>query len=188
MPNHVHLVATPRTESSFGQVFRLAHSTYARRVHQIQERCGHLFQARYFSTVMDCAHFWNAMVYVEQNPQRARLVENASDWEWSSALAHLGQVQDSWLTMEEWSRSHCPSTWETLLQHGLSGGELLLRIREATRTGRPLGDEAFVDSLEARLQIDIRPPRRGRPKSEKQDSKLVTDTIFRGAAGLQFTP
>jgi len=122
---------------------------------------------------MDRAHYWNAMVYVEQNPWRAKLVENAWDWEWSSARTHLGMEQNRWLAMDDWAQAHSPETWEALLRHGLWSGELLLRIREATRTGRPLGDDAFVDSLEARFQIKLRPAPMGRPRIKPSVQDVV---------------
>ena len=39
--------------------------------------------------------------------------------------------------------------------------ELLSRIRRHTRTGRPLGSEAFLDQLEARTGLTFLPQKRG---------------------------
>jgi hypothetical protein len=45
---------------------------------------------RYFigKASSDVPHLITAVRYVERNPVRARLVERATDWPWSSARAH----------------------------------------------------------------------------------------------------
>jgi hypothetical protein len=43
---------------------------------------------------MDDAHVSTALRYVSLNPVRARLVERADDWAWSSARAHLSGRDD----------------------------------------------------------------------------------------------
>ena len=50
---------------------------------------GHLFQARFGSVAMDEEHLMAAVRYLAMNPVRARLVERAEDWRWSSIPAHL---------------------------------------------------------------------------------------------------
>ena len=50
---------------------------------------GHLFQSRFGSVVMDEEHLMAAARYVALNPVRARLVERAEDWPWSSVRAHF---------------------------------------------------------------------------------------------------
>ena len=85
MPNHVHLIAVPRQSTSLARMLGRLHSEYARALHLRLRRTGHLWQARYCSFPMDDKHFWAAMVYVEQNPSRAGLVEKPWDWQWSSA-------------------------------------------------------------------------------------------------------
>jgi putative transposase len=39
-------------------------------------------------------------------------------------------------------------------------------IRKATRTGRPVGSESFVDMLEFRLKQTLRPKKAGRPRKK----------------------
>ena len=82
MSNHVHLVATPHSGASLARLLQRLHSEYARSVHARLRRVGHLWQARYHSAPLDKEHFWTVMIYVEQNPVRAALVERAEDWKW----------------------------------------------------------------------------------------------------------
>jgi putative transposase len=161
MPNHSHLILTPSTKDALPQLLQRLHGDYARIKHIHFGKTGHLWQARYFSAPMDRSYFWNAMVYVEQNPQRAGLVGRCWDWRWSSASAHLCESDDGLVDLTEWSRHHTPRTWRAHLEIGLRDAELLLRIREATSKGWPLGSEDFLDDLEMDLGRATRPCRSG---------------------------
>lgn len=112
---------------------------------------------------MEEAHLAAAVPYVERNPVRAGLCERAVDWPWSSARA---------------CRTGCPDALvdHELRQRFLSGSELdeaadvadaQDALREHTRTGRPLGNEAFVERLEA---ISGRSLRRQRPGPRPKES------------------
>ena len=174
MPNHVHLILTPSTQEALPCLLQRLHGDYARVKHIRHERKGHLWQARYYSTPMDEAYFWNAMVYVEQNPQRAGLVEQCGSWRWSSAGAHLRNQNDGLVDISQWRRRHTPATWLEHLAHGVRDAELLGRIREATTKGWPLGSDAFLDSLASDLG---RPTRRGQPGPKpKKSGVMVSDT------------
>jgi putative transposase len=123
-------------------------------------RVGHLSQARYGLTPIDEKHFWAAMLYVEQNPVRARLVEQAGQWSWSSAQAHLKGEDAGLLDLVPWRAWHTPETWKLHLDKGLLETTLIERIREATERGHPLGDEAFVKRVreEQKAQPAAEPP------------------------------
>lgn len=89
-------------------------------------------------------HFWASMLYVEQNPVPARLVEQAGQWRWSSAQAHLKGEDAGLLDLVPWRARHTTETWKSCLDNGLRAAALIERIRDATQRGQPLGDEAFV--------------------------------------------
>lgn len=93
---------------------------------------------------MDETRFWAAMLYVEQNPARARLVEHSEQWKWSSAQAHLKGDDAALLDLVPWRARHNPASWKFYLDKGLHDAALIERIRDATQRGQPLGDEAFV--------------------------------------------
>jgi putative transposase len=79
--------------------------------------------------------------YVELNPVRAGLAQEAKDWPWSSAAAHVAGVDRTGiLEMAEWERHWTTRTWRDALEQGVEDAALLERIREATRTGRPLAE------------------------------------------------
>jgi len=94
---------------------------------------------------MDENHFWAALLYVEQNPARARLVEHSEQWKWSSTQARLKGEDAGLLDLVPWRARHTHETWKLCLDKGLHDAALIERIRDATQRGQPLGDEAFVN-------------------------------------------
>jgi putative transposase len=59
----------------------------------------HLWQVRFGSVAMDEDHLLAAIRHVSLNPVRARLVERARDWLWSSVRAHLAGGDDGVVTV-----------------------------------------------------------------------------------------
>jgi len=88
MTNHVHLIATPREPESLAKAVGRTHWLYTQYVNRLHGRSGHLWQNRFYSCALDEPHFYAAMIYVERNPVRARLVRRAWRYPWSSAAAH----------------------------------------------------------------------------------------------------
>ena len=164
MPNHVHLIAVPHRTAALARTLQRLHSEYARALHCRLRRTGHLWQARYCSTPMDDKHFWAAMIYVEQNPSRAGLVEKPWDWRWSSAQTRLKGHDDGLLDLVRWREAYTPESWNLCLENGLADGLLLERIREATGKGWPLGSDDFLDRLERDFGAHARPSKPG-PRS-----------------------
>src|SRR5437868_509366 len=83
MPNHVHLIAVPESESALRVALGEAHRRYTRRVNFREGWRGHLWQGRFGSVVLDGAHLFAAGRYVERNPVRAGLWVEPWDYQWS---------------------------------------------------------------------------------------------------------
>lgn len=64
MPNHVHVVAVPTTQSALAATFNLVHMQYAQYYNKKEGATGHLWQGRYFSCVLDESHVHAAVRYV----------------------------------------------------------------------------------------------------------------------------
>jgi putative transposase len=162
MPNHTHLILVPAKEDALPRMMQRLHADYARYVHLKTGRVGHLWQARYFSAPMDDHYFWQAMVYVERNPQHANLVINCWDWRWSSAVAHLHDTEDGLLDLGLFRQQFTGTSWKTYLQLGVHDAALLERIQASTRRGWPMGSEDFLTALESDLGRSVRPHAPGR--------------------------
>jgi len=140
---------------------------------------------------MDEPHLLAAVRYIETNPVRAGLVERPEDWPWSSAAAHLAGADDGLVRVApmleligtfvaDWQSYLAQETPEQTISrlrlHDRTGRPLgseefldtlesllISRLRLHDRTGRPLGSEEFLDTLESLLGRDLKPGKPGRP-------------------------
>lgn len=86
--------------------------------------------------------------YIEMNPVKSGLVESPEQWVWSSARAHLDGRNDALVNVMP-LLGKISYDWAAFLkiQHN---PEEIEAISAHTRTGRPVGDERFIASLEDR--------------------------------------
>lgn len=167
MSNHVHLVLVPAARNSLHLALRRLHLRYAQRVNRAHEWRGHLWQGRYFASVLDESYLWAAIRYVELNPVRAGMVKQAEDYRWSSARARCGLFADPVLCRNpRWQRQFdAIPDWSAWLQEGVAADELKT-LRLNGPKGLPCGSEAFVEDLERRTGRCLRSrPKGPRPKA-----------------------
>ncbi len=153
MSNHMHLVVVPGQEDSLEVLLRPLHGRYAQMVNAKRLRSGHLWQNRFFSCALSESHLRRVLAYVEQNPVRAGLVQEAQEYQWSSASAHLGLSRDRLALCDTEIRQAYGGVegWRALLGQAETNTELRL-LRRCTYAGRPFGEESFVASMEERFQ------------------------------------
>jgi putative transposase len=155
MDNHIHLLAVPERPDSLARSLGRTHARYAQYWNARRARCGHVWQARYYSCPIEDAHLWTVARYVEMNPVRAGLAENADCWPWSSALAHLtGRDRSGLLDMTRWAADYDGLRWRGVLETSVND--------EAWYQRRPFGSDTFIGGLEASLGCRLRPKRAGR--------------------------
>jgi len=160
MPNHVHLITVPKSETGLRRAIGEAHRRYTRRINFRQKWRGYLWQGRFASFVMDEAYLLAAARYVELNPVRAKLVADAAEWPWSSARSPLSGRDDRLATVGPLLAM--VGDWRAFLRSAIRE-EDLRDLRDHGRTGRPLGSAAFLDRLEAMVGRILRPQKGGRP-------------------------
>ena len=153
MPNHVHLVAVPEQGQSLAKAVGRTNYEYAVYLNGRRRRSGHVWQNRFYSTSLSRDHLAAALRYVDLNPVRAHLVVEAVSYEWSSAAAHVrGKDPTGLLDQEAW-RELCPlNDWGEVLAAATPEEQHDEQLRQATRTGRPLGNKEFISELEALVQ------------------------------------
>jgi len=162
MANHVHYVCVPRTADGLGRTFNALHMRYSQYVNLKREVRGHLWQGRFYSSILDEPHAYEAVRFVETNPLRWRLVEEAPAYPWSSARSHCLGTEDPVL------RGIRPlgdrvGDWGPYLEAegdpaGIDG------LRRTIRSGKPCGSAEFVRSLETLLGRKLERRPRGRPR------------------------
>jgi REP element-mobilizing transposase RayT len=98
MGNHYHLVL--RTQrANLSQLMRHVNGVYTQAVNRRHAKLGHVFQGRFKAILVDRdAYLMQVCRYVDLNPVRAQLVNDAVDWPWSSCRMHLGiEARPAWL-------------------------------------------------------------------------------------------
>lgn len=96
---------------------------------------------------------------------RLRLATSTARYLWSSAPARFGDPDAStFLGQSLWQTCYGQDAWRAILTARSRDEALEKRIRDSTRTGRPLGDESFLARLDSTYP-HIRPNNRGpKPK------------------------
>jgi putative transposase len=146
MPNHVHLILTPRSEGALRAAMAPIHWRYTFEINKREGWRGYLWQGCFASYAMDEDYFVQASRYVGLNPVRAGLVARAEDWPWSSVRAHIAGRDDGLVRTAPLLRR---------FPRGLGGffetdvvDEALHKLRRASSTGRPLGGAEWAKALE----------------------------------------
>jgi putative transposase len=84
MPNHVHILASPR-EDELDEAMRDLFSRYAMMFNRKYQRKGHLFGGPYRQAVcLDDSYLLAASLYIHMNPARAEIVTDPRRYRWSS--------------------------------------------------------------------------------------------------------
>jgi len=166
MNNHVHHIMVPERIDSLAKTIKEAHGEYSRYLNTKYGLVGHAWQGRFKSFPMDWDYSVYAVRYVLQNPVRAGIVARSEDYLRSSAAARCGLRDDS-LIAPTYPLLDEIQDWSEWLKIADSKTDDL--IRRHTRTGRPLGVEAFVRKLESQTGRKLLPQKRG-PK-ERQNSQ-----------------
>jgi putative transposase len=159
MPNHVHLILTPRDADGLRRALSKVHRACAGHVHARQQRTGHFWQGRFGCVAMDEAHLGAALRYVALNPVRARLVKRATDWRWSSVHAQLGAGERPPVTDTAPVRARYPD-FAALIAEGQEA-DMSEALRQAETVGRPLGDARFLTCIERLTGRTLKPGKRG---------------------------
>lgn len=98
MTNHYHLlVETP--EANLSRAIQWINVSYAVYFNFKRDRRGHLFQGRFKSILVDADEYLKHLSrYIHLNPVRAKIVESASDYQWSSYNYFIGKKKiPEWL-------------------------------------------------------------------------------------------
>ena len=86
MPNHVHTLFTPLRKFKMSKIVHSWKSFTAHECNNVLGRTGKFWEREPFDRyIRNQRHFQNAVAYIENNPVRAGLCEEAEDWRWGSA-------------------------------------------------------------------------------------------------------
>ena len=93
MDNHIHLTIDSNG-SDISTIMKSINVSYVIYFNKKYRRCGHLFQDRFKSEVVESDRYLVELSrYIHLNPVRAKVVINASDYKWSSYGTYIGLVK-----------------------------------------------------------------------------------------------
>jgi putative transposase len=171
MPDHWHLIVWPKQHGELSRFVGWLTLTHTQRwhAHRHSRGSGHVYQGRFKSfPVQRDEHFYTACRYVERNALRAKLVERAEQWRWSSfyrrKLSKAGEK--SWLSAWPLER---PRRWAALVNGAETEAELAA-VRRSVNRGCPLGEKTWTDKMVRRLGLEMTLRPHGRPKKQVKGS------------------
>ena len=163
MDNHVHLIAVPEKENSLAKGIGRVSRNYSLLINIRNDWEGHLWQHRFDSYPLGETHVYSAVRYIERNPVRAGIVDRAEDYYWSSARSHVLREKDELLS-DFYLMSEIPD-WAFYLKEETDESDRKL-FKSHARTGKPLGNDKFIDRLEKMTGRSIKKKKPG-PKRRK---------------------
>jgi putative transposase len=167
MPNHFHLLLTPMQEDGIGKLMQYVGRYYVQHFNRRHDRTGTLWEGRYRATLINPSEYLlSCSRYVELNPVRAGLVDEAGDYGWSSHGFNTGMQEDPLVTphAEYEKLGRTKRTRQSAYAKSFSDpidDALLERIRNATNKAWVLGNDAFCAEVERLLNRRASPRPRG---------------------------
>jgi putative transposase len=156
MDNHVHLLLTPPETGAVSRLMQKLGRSYVGQFNARHRRTGTLWEGRYKSCLVDSeGYVLRCYRYIDLNPVRARMTDDAAAYAWSSAPAHCGHRIDTLLRAHP-TYAALASTPEAraeayrqLLSEALSDDDLSA-IRIYLQQQRALGRDDFRAMVEAK--------------------------------------
>lgn len=169
MTNHVHLLMTPKTKFSAGELMKRLGQRYVQYINRTYKRSGTLWEGRFKSCLTkEDNYVLSCYRYIELNPVRANMVESPADYRWSSYRTNaMGEhsvliSQHSvykGLGIDSMDRQ---MIYRELFQHALEP-RITNEIRVSTNGNFVLGSQKFQEEIERQLGRRVAKGKPGRP-------------------------
>lgn len=169
MTNHVHLLCTPMKPKAISKMMQALGRQYVRYFNYMHRRTGTLWEGRFKSClVQQETYLLELYRYIELNPVRAGMVNEPSNYTWSSyQINALGKISDlctphsSYLALGSTAEERL-AAYRDLFRHHVDG-ELQTKIRESVNKGLVLGSDKFKSEVEQLTNRKVIERKRGRP-------------------------
>jgi putative transposase len=180
MTNHVHLLVTPRSQSAVSNLMQSLGRQYVQYFNKTYQRSGTLWEGRFKSCIVQTSDYLlQCYRYIELNPVRAGIVNNPSDYAWSSYRANAFGKASLLITPhnEYLQLGKTPEErqmhYRELFRFHLELNEVD-NIRKSVNKGLALGSDRFKEEVEANLNRRVTPLKAGR-NSHRNKSKATSD-------------
>jgi putative transposase len=179
MGNHYHLlVETPDSNLALGM--RQLNGVYTQLFNRRHRRCGHLFQGRYKSILIQKeSHLLEVCRYVVLNPVRAGMATRPGEWRWSSYRAVAGKEKAHSCLKREWilsqfggQRRKAEEMYRRFVDDGMGKESVWQQVKGQAL----LGEEGFVEKFKETLAKQADKPEI--PKSQRFAHRPILQEIF----------
>ena len=166
MPNHFHLLLSPKQEKSLSRFMQWLSTSHVRNYHKKNRTSGHIWQGRYKSFIVQKdIYYLTLLKYIEANALRAKLVKQAQDWKYGSLYER---------TYNERKLLNSPYTqldknWKDYVNQPIER-ETLELIRNSVNRQAPLGKEDWQIQTAKEFGLNSTLNQRGRPKKMNSDN------------------
>lgn len=165
MPNHFHLVLWPFCDRDLSRWMQWLMTSHVRRYHRRYGGSGHVWQGRFKAfPIQQDGHLLTVIRYVERNPVRARFVERAENWRWSSLQWWSSQARPSFLTTWPIER---PRNWRWRVNQPETEMELAA-LQQSVDRGTPFGSQLWTRRTAIQLGLESTLRSRGRPRKDRK--------------------
>jgi putative transposase len=179
MTNHVHLLLTPKKAEAVPKLIISLGRRYVQYINRTYKRTGTLWDSRYKSSLMHApSYLLTCQRYIELNPVRAAMVEDPAHYRWSSYRANaLGQADARvsphplYLALGA-TAAQRQAAYRALFRSQLDKAALD-DIRLALNQNQPLGNERFLQKIEAMTGVRREARPRGRPRKHEDTGGVL---------------
>lgn len=167
LPNHIHLLVTPRHKRALSRAMQVLGRKYVCHVNQRHARTGTLWEGRFRSTVVDGGEYLlTCQRYIELNPVRMGLVRLPANYPYSSFRYHVvGEPNELitphpvYLALADSRERRC-AAYRTLFEQPLDM-EIVKELRRGTNQGWAVGRAVFKKEVEVAARRRAAPKPRG---------------------------
>ena len=174
MTNHVHLLVSPARIDGLGKMMQMLGRYYVQYFNYNYKRTGTLWEGRYKASLISSEQYlFSCMRYIELNPLRAGMVEDPSEYRWSSYHHNaLGKADLLIQPHLEYCRlgntlADRQSNYKALFQISMEL-KVLHDIRETANKGWALGDSQFKQAVAQQLSRRVEPGAKGGDRKSKK--------------------
>ena len=179
MPNHYHLLIET-TQPNLSRIMQYINASYTIYYNTKRRRCGHVFQGRYKSIVVEGdSYFLELSRYIHLNPVRAKMITDPSGYKWSSYRGYIKKKSDEHID-KEYARRYFDMSVKQYQNFVLEGINNQKNPFKDIYVGFILGKTKFIKDKLKRLKGQIE----GREVSYKKriSGSSDIDSIVRAAA------
>lgn len=169
MTNHIHILASPNDKQGISRMMQYMGRKYVPYINYTYGTSGSIWEGRYKASLThDEEYLLTCMRYIELNPVRANMVNNPSQYRWSSYRANAQGKENKLITPHSLylalgkTKASRLEAYRALFKAHVDEAELK-DIRAAWQTGTPLGNDYFREKIERKLKSKVGQARRGRP-------------------------